>query len=107
MYIEITKTKCTKKSVQPPDTSCMSGPKRLRENASQNKVQKNIRQINIIEAIKKVPPSPKHRIQDTRNGHVIVLNEAGLEPIYVSKKVYYLFIIISNDGTTFKLGQIL
>jgi len=40
-----------------------------------------------MEAINKVPPSPKHRVQDTRKGHVIVLNEAGLEPTYVSKKV--------------------
>ena len=47
----------------------------------------NYIQMNIIDVVRKVPPLPKHRVQDTRNGHVIVLNEAGLEPKHVLNKV--------------------
>ncbi|KAL4113086.1 hypothetical protein QTP88_016776 [Uroleucon formosanum] len=84
-FVEINKTKCcARKSIQRP---CDGAP----TNASKKlptKTRKNIRQTNIIDVIRRVPPSPKHRVQDTRNGHVIVLNEAGLEPTYVSKKNY-------------------
>jgi hypothetical protein len=52
-----------------------------------DEVPKNFIQMNIIDVVRKVPPLPKHRVQDTRNGHVIVLNEAGLEPKYVLNKV--------------------
>ncbi|XP_050531009.1 enkurin-like [Daktulosphaira vitifoliae] len=50
--------------------------------------KKNIKHINIVDAIRKVPPLSKHKVQDTRNGHVIILDEAGLEPTYVSKKTF-------------------
>ncbi|XP_060870603.1 enkurin-like [Metopolophium dirhodum] len=84
-FVEINKTKCcARKSIQRP---CDGAP----TNASKKlptKTRKNIRQTNIIDVIRRVPPLPKHRVQDTRNGHVIVLNEAGLEPTYVSKKNY-------------------
>lgn len=84
-FVEINKTKCcARKSIQRP---CDGAP----TNASKKlptKTPKNIRQTNIIDVIRRVPPLPRHRVQDTRNGHVIVLNEAGLEPTYVSKKNY-------------------
>jgi hypothetical protein len=54
---------------------------------SRDEVPKNFIQMNIIDVMRKVPPLPKHRVQDTRNGYVIVLNEAGLEPKYVLNKV--------------------
>lgn len=83
-FAETTKTcKCTRKS----DERSKPATKKPQTKTHGNQVQKNIRQMNIIDAMKRVPPQPKHRVQDTRNGHVIVLNEAGLEPMYVSKKV--------------------
>ncbi|XP_026815950.1 enkurin-like [Rhopalosiphum maidis] len=51
-----------------------------------NKIQRNFLHENIIDVIRKVPPLPRHRVQDSRNGHTMVLDEAGLEPTYVSKK---------------------
>ncbi|XP_022171486.1 enkurin-like [Myzus persicae] len=83
--VEINKTRCcARKSIQRPcDGAATNVSKKL-----PTKTRKNIRQTNIIDVIKKVPPLPRHRVQDTRNGHVIVLNEAGLEPTYVSKKNY-------------------
>ncbi|VVC38184.1 Enkurin domain [Cinara cedri] len=74
----VEKYKCDKKSPRLPKQSlpCEEKPK------------KNIIAQNIIDARRRVPPLPKHRVQDSRNGHVIVLNEAGLEPTYVCKKNY-------------------
>lgn len=51
------------------------------------KIKRNFVSENIVDVIRKVPPLPKHRVQDSKNGHVIVLDKAGLEPTYVSKKV--------------------
>ncbi|KAF0765835.1 enkurin-like [Aphis craccivora] len=84
-FVEINKTKCcARKSIQRPcDGATTNASKKL-----PTKTRKNIRQTNIIDVIRRVPPLPKHRVQDTRNGHIIVLNEAGLEPTYVSKKNY-------------------
>jgi len=73
---------CTKKTVEKPPV-----PKLTRAKIPEKKTPKNIIQANIIDVMKKVPPLPKHRVQDTRNGHVMVLDEVGLEPTYVSKKV--------------------
>lgn len=96
--LETTKRECTKQLTEPMPSN---GWKLL---PVTNKPPKNIRKSNIIDAIRLVPPLPKHRVQDTRNGHVIVLNEAGLEPTYVSKKVVsttceiFLFLILQNNG---------
>lgn len=55
--------------------------------------------MNIIDVKRQVPPLPKHRVQDTRNGHVMVLDKDGLEPTYVMKKVsvYERFSILNDD----------
>jgi len=50
-------------------------------------ITRNFVRENIVDVVKKVPPLPKHRVQDTRNGHIMDLDKAGLEPTYVSKKV--------------------
>ncbi|XP_025198161.1 enkurin-like [Melanaphis sacchari] len=53
-----------------------------------NNIKRNFLQENIVDVVRKVPPLPKHRVQDSRNGHIMVLDEAGLEPTYVSKKSF-------------------
>uniref|UniRef100_A0A2S2QQB4 Enkurin n=1 Tax=Sipha flava TaxID=143950 RepID=A0A2S2QQB4_9HEMI len=77
---------------------------------SRDEVPKNFIQMNIIDVMRKVPPLPKHRVQDTRNGHVIVLNEAGLEPKYVLNKNYgkmpKYIIKMHNDMKTAKRLEI-
>ncbi|XP_025419208.1 enkurin [Sipha flava] len=80
--------KCTNKSNELPASDASYAKKKPQTKTHENQIQKNIRKKNIIDVIKRVPSQPKHRVQDTRNGHVIVLNEAGLEPMYVSKKNY-------------------
>ncbi|XP_050442625.1 enkurin [Adelges cooleyi] len=65
---------------------CEKIPRKPLPDPNENKIRKNIKQINMVDVIRKVPPLTKHRVQDTRNGHIIVLDEAGLEPTYVSKK---------------------
>ncbi|XP_022162837.1 enkurin-like [Myzus persicae] len=49
-------------------------------------ISKNFLRENIVDVVRRVPLLPKHRVQDSRKGHIIVLNEAGLEPTYVLKK---------------------
>lgn len=45
-------------------------------------VPKNFIQMNITDVMRKVPPLPKNRVQDTRNGHI-----TKLEPRHVFNKV--------------------
>ncbi|XP_025207524.1 enkurin-like [Melanaphis sacchari] len=49
-------------------------------------ISRNFLLENFVDVVRKVPPLPKHRVQDTRNGHTMVLDEVGLEPLYVLKK---------------------
>ncbi|KAL5237823.1 hypothetical protein ACI65C_005233 [Semiaphis heraclei] len=74
------------------------------------KIKRNFVSENIVDVIRKVPPLPKHRVQDSKNGHVIVLDKAGLEPTYVSKKNFgktpsYIRKII-KDKETVKLAEV-
>jgi len=68
-----------------PSRRCCQSEKKIGEKIK--KTKRNFLSENIVDVIRKVPPLPKHRVQDSRNGHVIVLDKAGLEPTYVSKKV--------------------
>lgn len=97
-FLEITRTKCCKKSIEQPPCNVQKSSNEQIKNEDENKVRKNILQMNIIDVIRKVPPLPKHRVQDTRDGHVIILDKAGLEPTYVSKKVRkcIFFLIYKN-----------
>lgn len=85
------KKKCIENSVEQQLFDVKTSIKSIEQ--GKEKARKNIPQMNIIDVMRRVPPLPKHRVQDTRNGHVIVLDEAGLEPTFVSKKVriYYNF----------------
>ncbi|KAE9533355.1 hypothetical protein AGLY_009258 [Aphis glycines] len=72
---------------EPPNKQCIRRCSRSpKVKGKINKVERNFLHENIADVIRKVPPLPKHRVQDSRNGHVMVLDEAGLEPTYVSKK---------------------
>jgi len=80
---------CTKKRAELPPTP--RRPEKRSAKTRENKTDGNIRRTNVANAMSRVPPSPKHRVQDSRDGHVTVLNEAGLEPTYVHKKVSFRF----------------
>ncbi|CAI6356745.1 unnamed protein product [Macrosiphum euphorbiae] len=74
----------TKKTIKNPvQFPCYPNNNKL---STKKKISKNFLSENVVDVVRKVPPCPKHRVQDSRKGHIIVLNEAGLEPSYVLKK---------------------
>ncbi|KAE9525086.1 hypothetical protein AGLY_014500 [Aphis glycines] len=72
----------TKTSIKNP-VQCSCYPNKP---SSTKKNSRNFLRENIVDVIRKVPPLPKHRVQDSRDGHTIILDESGLEPLYVLKK---------------------
>ncbi|XP_026818303.1 enkurin-like [Rhopalosiphum maidis] len=76
-FVEKTKTS-DKNPVQ-----CLRYPNKP---SPKKKISRNFLHKNVVDVVRKAPPLPKHRVQDSRNGHIIVLDEAGLEPLYVLKK---------------------
>ncbi|VVC29824.1 Enkurin domain [Cinara cedri] len=74
----VEKVKCDKKSPRVPKLAPPGEPR----------PKKNIIAENIVAVKRTLPPLSKHNVQDTKDGHVIDLKNAGLEPTYVCKKNY-------------------
>lgn len=51
------------------------------------KTTKNFVTQNAVENIMSVPKKPEKNMVDTRNGHVMPLEESGLQPKYRERKV--------------------
>ncbi|KAL4105115.1 hypothetical protein QTP88_020387 [Uroleucon formosanum] len=67
-----------------PSRPCRQSERKSKEKIK--RIDRNFLYENIVDVIRKVPPLTKHRVQDSRHGHIMVLDEVGLEPTFVSKK---------------------
>ncbi|CAI6355105.1 unnamed protein product [Macrosiphum euphorbiae] len=91
-----------------PSRRCRKSERKFEEKTKT--INRNFLSENIVDVVRKVPPLPKHRVQDTRNGHTIVLDEAGLEPTFVCKKNFgkipsYIKKIVKTNKTE-KLAEV-
>ncbi|XP_050546691.1 enkurin-like isoform X2 [Daktulosphaira vitifoliae] len=105
--------KHTRKTIKPlVEFTRLCQPKEIKVNKfrktnlnENEKKKKDYKRINILETVQKIPPLIRHKVQDTRNGHVILLDKAGLEPMYVLKKSFgktpdYIFKLNKEKGKT-------
>ena len=62
-------------------------PKQNEKPMMGSKTTKNFVTQNAVENIMSVPKKPEKNMVDTRNGHVMPLEESGLQPKYRDRKV--------------------